>query len=129
MPYRVVVYETQLVSLIQAGEGARWIRSKAKAIEARARVLAPRRTGRLASSHVTLPTKGTNQYQNVWRVSAMAPYAVYVHEGVPKRIKPKKGRFLKVPVAPGANRFLLLKSVRGQKPQPWLEAAARDVGA
>lgn len=132
MAYRVTVYDRNIVTLIQVGEGARWIRSKAKAIERTARSIAPRRTGRLAASHVTLTAPGTNQYVKRWRISAQAYYAGWVHEGVPGRIYPKSKKMLKIPVR-GHNwsgswiskGFVLKDSVRGQQPNPWLDRAAK----
>lgn len=78
---RVIVYDRRIVHLIQRGDGKRWIHGQAKKIEGVARQIAPFRTGRLAASHVTLPTTGSNQYSKVYRVTAMAPYARFVHEG------------------------------------------------
>lgn len=78
---RTSVNNAGIVSLIQVGQGARWSHDQAKKVETVARGLAPKRTGRLVSQHVTLPTTGTNQYQKVWRVSSMAPYSRYPYFG------------------------------------------------
>lgn len=120
--YRVVIYDRNIVSLIQVGEGQRWIHSKAKAIERTARAIAPKRTGRLAASHVTVPTRGTNQYQKLYRISAQSYYAQWVHDGTGPRIYPKRKRRLKVPNR-GRPGFRLLPSVNGQPAKLWLARA------
>ena len=132
MPYNVVIFEGKIVSLIQRGDGARWIHSKAKDIEATARAIAPKRTGRLAASHVTLPTRGTNQYQKVYRVSAQSYYAGWVHGGTGPRIYPKRGKYLVLPGrnpnpgrTQGRGERTVVTSVRGQRPNHWLERAGR----
>lgn len=124
MPYNVVVFESRIVSLVQRGEGQRWIHSKAKAIERTARTIAPKRSGRLAASHVTLPARGTNQYQKVYRISAQSYYARWVHEGTLDQapILPRRKLKLKVPNR-GRAGFRLLPSVRGQGPDRWLDRA------
>ncbi len=163
--YRTNINNSGLLSLIQDGEGAHWTHDKAKAIEMRARAFAPERTGRLKASHVTLPTTGSNQFQKVYRISALAPYAKYVHQGTGPRIYPR-GQYLKIPhsvyntgrtpkmvtIERRTNRAgkgykretglmasglrarkvrgsTFVRSVAGQKPQPWLlEAAASVLG-
>lgn len=135
MAYRVQVYESQFVNLIQVGDGDRWLHGKAKQIEIRARAIAPKRSGRLASSHVTLPTRGTNQYVKRYRISAMAPYAHFVHGGTgiygPLHRPITTGGWMKLPGQnPNSNRAghsTVIRVHRGQRPQPWLEKAARDV--
>lgn len=146
--YKVTVYNGRIISLIQVGDGARWTHRQAKNIERVARVIAPKRTGRLAGSHVTLPTSGSNQYQKRYRISAMAPYAIYPHEGTgiygPKRRRVSIGK----PMGPipgyvrlrrsgapadgawAGTRFarkgrVYLKSHKGQPAKKWLERAAR----
>lgn len=132
--YRVTVYRRNIVSLIQVGSGNRWIHSKAKEIERAARRIAPKRTGRLRASHVTLPSTGTNQYVKRYRVSAQAYYAAWVHEGVPGRIYPKNGKALAIPRSrtkppwnAGRGKVILKRSVRGQSANPWLARAAAMV--
>ncbi len=141
--YRVTVYDRNIVSLIQVGSGNRWVRSQAKQIEMMARVMAPKRTGRLAASHVTLPTRGSNQYHKVYRISAQAYYAAWVYNGTgiygPMH-RPVTSRSGKLMVLPGANprpkwgiqhnspgKPTMVFSHKGQKPNHWLELAARAV--
>lgn len=132
MTYRVTVYETKWIGIVQTGEGDRWIRSKAKQIEARARVLAPKRSGRLAASHVTLPTRGTNQYRKVYRVSATAYYAHFVHGGT-GIYGPAHRPIVKVMSIPASRQRApyagprVIRHSRGQQPQPWLEQAGQEV--
>lgn len=133
--YRVTVLNGRIISLIQTGDGDRWTRDKAKAIEVRARIIAPKRSGRLAASHVTLPTAGSNQYQKRYRVSAMAPYGHYVHGGTGiygptgRRIVSTKGMG-PLPGArgrePGRRPTYIFYS-KGQRANPWLERAAAQV--
>lgn len=127
MTYHVQVLDSRIITIVQAGDGARWTRDKAKQIERRARLIAPKRTGRLASSHVTLPTRGSNQYHKVYRVSAQAPYSRFVHEGTHGPITGRNG-WVKIPAgrtgAPLAARTRVMRSVRGQRPNPWLARAA-----
>lgn len=128
MSYRVQVFNTVIISIVQTGDGARWTHAKAKEIERMARVLAPKRTGRLAASHVTLPTIGSNQYHKVYRVSAQAYYSRYVHEGTTGPITGRNG-WLKLPGRnpnPGrvTGKGTVVMSVRGQRANPWLARAA-----
>lgn len=132
MAYRVTVYESRWIGIVQTGDGDRWIRSKAKQIETRARVLAPKRSGRLAASHVTLPTTGTNQYRKVYRVAATAYYAHFVHggTGIYGPLGRPIVRIMSIPA--GAQRPpyqgpRVIRHSRGQRPQPWLDRAGQEV--
>lgn len=137
MAYRVTVHRRNIVTLVQVGELNRWTRDKAKEIEHRARAIAPVRTGRLRDSHVTLPTTGTNQYHKVYRISALAPYAGYVHGGTgiygPKGAPVYIGRPMKIPGRnPNLNRVqgrsgTVIWSHKGQRGNNWLERAAEQV--
>jgi len=132
--YKVTIFNGRIVSLIQTGDGKRWLHSKAKGVEASARRLAPKRSGRLAASHVTLPTQGTNQYHKRYRVSAQAYYAKWVHEGTgiygPYGVPVRTGRLMRIPGP--SPRILrrnrkgptLVRSHRGQRSNPWLLRAA-----
>lgn len=117
---------------MQTGDGDRWIHSRAKRIEARARIRAPKRSGRLAASHVTLPTVGSNQYEKVYRVSATAYYSSFVHKGT-GIYGPAHRPIVKVMSIPAGGQRppysgpRIIRHSRGQRPQPWLEQAARDV--
>lgn len=128
--YRVTVLNSRIITVIQSGDGDRWTRGKAKAIEARARILAPKRSGHLAASHVTLPTTGSNAYQKRYRVSAQARYSVFVHEGTgiygPRHRMIIAPRGMKIPAGRGRRAAVIFAS-RGQRPQPWLAQAASQV--
>lgn len=124
MSYRVQVINSRIISIVQTGDGARWTHGKAKEIERMARLLAPKRTGRLAASHVTLPTRGSNQYHKVYRVSAQAYYSRYVHDGTHGPITGRNG-WVKIPAARArGSRTVVVRSVRGQRANPWLARAA-----
>jgi hypothetical protein len=128
--YRVRVYNARIVSLIQVGDVALWSHDTAKDIENLARLIAPERTGRLKSSHVTLPGVGTNQYVKRWRVSAMAPHARFVHEGTgihgPLRSRVFIGKRMGPLPAPFPK---YVWSHQGTRRNPWLERAAMIVSA
>lgn len=127
MGYRVYVFDSKIISIVQTGDGDRWTHAKAKQIERMARTLAPKRTGRLAASHVTLPTRGSNQYHKVYRVSAQAYYSRFVHEGTTGPITGRNG-WVKIPAArsgaPYSPKLRVVRSVRGQRANPWLARAA-----
>ncbi len=127
--YRVTVYDAKIVSLVQVGDVARWTRETAKEVERVARVLAPKRTMRLANSHVTLPTLGSNQYQKRYRISAMAPHAHFVHGGTgiygPTHAPIDVGKPMGPIPGPGPR---YIRRSMGQRAQPWLERAAEAVG-
>lgn len=133
MAYRVEVYEAGWVRVMQSGDGVAWNRRKANQIKARAIVRAPKRTGRLAASHrVTQNRNQLGQFQTGFTVSAQTPYAGYVHGGtgiyggrgmiIRRMVIPAGGH--SVPWGPGPR---VIRKSRGQRPQPWLEQAARDV--
>ena len=135
--YKVTVFNGRIISLIQVGEGDRWTRGKAQQIERVARSIAPKVTGRLANSHVTLPTTGSNQYQKRYRVSALAPYSVYVHEGTgihgPLGRPVYIGKWMKIPGPnPNPRRVVgkhgtVVMSHKGRTKRPWLQEAANAV--
>lgn len=130
--FRVTVQRRNIITLVQSGRLRMWSRDFAKKVESNARRLAPKRTGRLAASHVTLPTAGTNQYATRYRVSAMAYYGAYVHQGTgifgpqARMITSVKG----MGPMPNARESSIgrrpkyIWSSRGQKGKPWLEQAA-----
>lgn len=135
--YKVTVLRGNIITLIQSGDGNRWTHDTAKKIERLARSTAPFRTGRLSRSHVTLPTTGTNSYVKVYRVSALAPYGVYVHQGT--GIHPPGGRGMIIAPRgmklPGPNpnvrrsgeRSTVIYRSKGQRSKPWLANAAEAV--
>lgn len=142
--YKVTIFNGNIVSLIQVGDGDRWTHGQAKDIERAARILAPHRTNRLSASHVTLPTVGTNQYVKRYRVSAMAYYAIFVAQGTgiygPRHAMITIGK--KMGPIPGAREVSggrrgggdarkargrkprFIASSKGQKPNNWLLHAA-----
>lgn len=135
MAYKVTIYENRWAALIQTGDGNRWLKSKAEAIRRRAIIIAPRRTGRLAASHRTVQERGRlGRFQSGWRVEATVGYAAFVHKGT-GLYGPRHQmivRRMSIPAGghsaefSGAGRRVITRS-RGQRPQPWLEQAAREV--
>lgn len=102
---------------------------------------APVRTGRLKGNIRASRPKRTALYENAATVTANVGYALYVHDGT-STIYPKNGKYLTVPLREGSvsgaeiraqfasnrragdNRgYFLAKSVRGQRPQPFLADA------
>lgn len=92
-------------------------------IESKARVYAPVRTSNLANSG----SSDVNAEGTRGTISFVAPYAHYVHEGTglygPHRTKivPKNKKALYWPGAAHP-----VRSVKGQKPQPFLLRAAQE---
>lgn len=135
MAYTVEVYENGIVRLIQVGDGVRWIRSKAKAVENRARVIVPKRTGKLMASHRTTQNRsGLGRYESGFAVSADASYARYVHEGTgihgPRHAPIVKLKGMKIPGRInrlGSKGDTVIYRSQGQRANPWLERAAAQV--
>lgn len=139
MAYTVEVYENGIVRLIQVGDGVRWIRSKAKAVENRARTIVPKRTGKLMASHRTTQNRsGLGRYESGFAVSADASYARFVHEGTgihgPRHapIVKLKGMRIRDGRNPNPNRRVgsqgtFIHRSQGQRANPWLERAAAQV--
>lgn len=137
MPYKTTVYEGNIVQLIQRGSGNRWIRRKANAIKDTAVILAPVRTMALKRSHkVTQNRNLLGQYQSGFIVSADAGHAAAVHGGTVGPIHARNGRYLRIP-GDNPRRYVrnprhgrnepttVVRSVRGQRANPWLLRAAR----
>lgn len=136
MAYKVTIYENRWAALIQTGDGNRWLKSKAEAIRRRAIIIAPRRTGRLAASHRTVQERSRlGRFQAGWRVEATVGYAAYVHQGTGIHRPGGRGMIVRRMVIPagghgpgffGSGRRIIRRS-KGQRSQPWLEQAARQV--
>lgn len=134
MSYVVIVDDQGIANLIQVGDGARWIRSKAKAVENRARVIVPKRTGELMRSHSTRQNRNLGRYESGFAVSASAGHAQFVHFGTgvygPRHrpiVKLKgmkiKGRITRT----GSKGDTVIYSHQGQRANPWLARAAAEV--
>ena len=97
-------------------------------VAARARVLAPKDTGLLAS-RISYSVKGTTPETMEAIVIADVPYATAVEKGTGiygptgRPIRPKRA---KVMVFPGRRGIVYAKTVLGQKPQPFLGPALRS---
>ncbi len=131
--YTVMVFQGNIVRLIQIGDGATWIRAQAWEIRAAAVMLAPNRTGTLAASHIVLQNRDvyTGRFQKGYSISANTYYAGWVAKGTglygPRHMiikpRPPKKAFK---IRDGTKPRLIRKS-RGQRPNNWLERAARMV--
>jgi hypothetical protein len=139
--YRVKVYDSQIASLFSPGQPA-WEehRKLMEKIRRRSRAIAPRRgAGRgrqiYASHYVNMIRQG--RYGARGYVGNTAPHAAWVHDGVKGRIRPTRGpdSRLVVPKIRGSYRFTgtlskafyPAKSVAGQRANPWMSRAARQV--
>lgn len=132
MSYKVTVHREKIVALIQTGKLNGFTFQQAKKVERTARAIAPKRSGALVASHKTLRTSGTNQYVVRYRVSADAGHARYVYHGTHGPITGRNG-WVKLPGRnPSAIRTgssTVVRSVRGQRANPWLLRAAHIVAA
>lgn len=130
MAYVAVVYENNIVRLIQVGEGSTWTRQRAWEIRALAVRWAPGRSGRLKASHKVAQNRDiyTGRFRKGFNIYADARHAAWVHGGTEDRgwIHPTRGKAMVLPAGGGYPR-LVRKRVRGQRPQPWLRDAGEFV--
>ena len=134
-PYRVTVYESAIESLFAPGQPVyREHHRILVRMRRAARIAAPKRTRRLSGSHFIELLK-VGRYNTRGRLANSAKHAAWVHEGVKGRIRPRGGRMV-VPKRPGIPRwtggkptkaYYPAKSVRGQRANPWMSRAARQV--
>lgn len=128
---RVFVRDRGLITLNSPGpHGDVWKYTNrlANQVEFLASRLAPKRTHRLANTmRVSVTPLGTRGVQG--NVRALAPYALYVHEGTTGPIYPRNSRLLTLgPYPPkGYFRATAHESVSGQRPQPFLANALRII--
>lgn len=115
----------------RGGPGGGWIYRVSVAMMNEARAEAPTRSGTLKRSHSISRGRGVNQYAATYHVSNSAEHAEWVHGGTAGggtgRIYPKSANFLLVPSRIGATSRARRKSVKGQKPNPWLDTACTRV--
>lgn len=133
---KVQVYNPAIQSLFRPGGE---VREEAKKIQsevlARARIRAPKRTGKLANSHAKGGPIDTGLYGVRASVGNVARYAEYVHGGtygpirsrrpVDRRGRPPGKMGPAAPYGGFTNRYFT--EVSGQEPNPWLRRAANDV--
>lgn len=143
----VTVNEFSISGLVHEEVG-RYGNDMGRRIVGVARGIAPRRSGTLAASHRYRGFLYRGRYKVGTRVENTAPHALWVHEGTTGPIRPTRGKYLVVPknrgVAPlGTQTYLarnvrgqlgpakspygFLRSVRGQRSQPWLREAGETV--
>ncbi len=140
MPIRVEVNEAALRAILAspAGPTFRHIDDLCVEVETVAKRKCPRDEGRLAASisHYTR-VEGTRV---IGTIGSDADYAVYVHEGTglygprKQRIVPISSKVLvfepsgaKATLPKGRRGIVFARSVRGQKPQPFLREAMQEV--
>lgn len=93
-----------------------------RAAEVRARILAPKRTGRLAASVNWGPfPQGRLRY--AISLTATAPYAPFVISGTFSPITPFRGKWLKLPATRMGSKFIYRQYVRGQSANNFLKLA------
>lgn len=133
---RVTVNERAISSFFQPGGSVfSEMQQFNREWKATAIVKAPKRTGNLASKHSTRTLPG-----GIYGCHAVllndAYYSTFVHDGTKGPIYARGyngrlkipytgGGFGRQPARPGA--FMLKRSVRGQKPQPWMVDALQTV--
>lgn len=138
MAHVVTVHHRQINGLfLVGGQAFRWNHGQARKVAATAEVTAPRATGDLAFSHEVrqhqgITTGGGHGFQSGFRVSNVASYAEYVARGtglygprgavidIGKRMGP-----IFDPKPGGGRSPVYIRTSRGQKPNDWLERAAR----
>lgn len=124
---RVKVYDQQISALFDRyGEVGRFGSTLNREIFAAAVARAPARTGRLKASHKNNGVLKAGRYRTTGRISATADHASFVHGGTVGPILPKRGDRLSLPRGGGFGPRVV-KSVAGQRANPWMEEAARAV--
>lgn len=112
------------------GPGGGWIYRVSRDMMREAKADVPKRTRALMNAHSVTRERGVNQYAATYKVSNSSEYAEYVHEGTARNgkgwIRPRGGKGLALPAGGGYGR-LVLKKVRGQEANPWLDNACTRV--
>jgi hypothetical protein len=91
-----------------------------------ARIEAPARTGELKAAHRNGGALKVGRYRNIGTVYNDSPHAAFVHDGTYGPIVPKHSTRLSLP-AYGTHSHKSLKSVSGQRANPWMTRAANTV--
>lgn len=136
LAYRVEVYRSGIQrQFLPRGQGYRWMDAVKRQMVARCIATAPSRTGRLAQSHTSRIAPGSNQYKVSVVIGNNAEHAEWVHGGTPTHTSDTI--MVLKPGGPGRNtvseyagqHFSKRRrhTVRGQKPNPWLEHACTEV--
>lgn len=140
MVARVTVYESRISGIIKVGSGQRWIKRKSDNICTTAVMFAPLgATGNLKASHRVDQNRNVlGQYQSGFTISANTRYAAWVHGGtgiygpLGTPIVSPRGKMMKIPgqnpnlpARWSTSRRTMVRSVRGQRANNWLERAAR----
>lgn len=89
---------------------------------------APTRTGELKARHVNAGVRKTGAYSATGTVNNTAEHAPWVHDGTHGPIRPKFGDWLVIP-ASARGRKVFVKSVSGQRANPWLYRAGVQAAA
>lgn len=124
---RVKVARDRLILVAQQA-GAKEVARTTRKVFNRARVLSPVRTGNLRANHSPDLRVVKSMNRVVGRVIVSTRYAAAVHEGAkPHIIRAKKKKALKFKYR---GQTVIVKSVKhpGNKAQPWLMTALREVG-
>lgn len=131
--YRVTVYRRNLSAQFQPhGQGGQWLDDLRRAMhracvrEAPGNTRPSRRPGpHLRDQHDSF-IRGVNQFRCEASIWNSAEHAEWVHGGVPGRIYPE-GDFLWVPMRRTSASRTKRTSVRGQKPNPWMDRACQRI--
>lgn len=112
------VHEHQVQAFIEpGGEVHGLLRRISEDTRDNAKVIAPKRTGKLSQYIFAGNPKRDGVHELSVTVAANVGYALYVHEGTTGPITSKSGKKLKIPIAGG---YIFRESVAGQAPQPFL---------
>lgn len=102
---------------------------RAEAVAAKARLLAPKRSGALAGSIKVVQARDLGgRFAAGWEVTTDAPYALYVHQGTKPHVI--KGRPLLAFFWARTNRMMVLPQVNhpGTRANPFLNNAITEAG-
>lgn len=126
--YRVEVYYKRLnrATVGRGGPGGGWIYRVSRQMIIEARAESPVRDGTIKASHRIRREQYGNQWVQRYNISNVADHAEYVHGGTQGPIRPASGKAMVLPPGGGYPR-MVVKSVRGQSANPWLDRACSRV--
>lgn len=135
MAHRVRVFQTRIASLFQVGGDAHdWNLQQARRISRTATILAPRgRTGGLSRSHRVVQARDRiGRFRTGFRVENTARHAAFVALGTGIHGPARRVIVYRKPAGPimekrGIRNPRFIRRSRGQRPNDWLNRAARMV--
>lgn len=120
------VYRREINAEFQAGgQGYRWLDMVKLAMFTRSVISSPVRSGEVKAGHRS-EIRGLNQFSCIATIFNVAEHAEWVHEGTMGPIYPDDGPWLYLPAGNGFPKKRL-RSVAGQKANPWIDDACTAV--